>query len=93
MKAKSQRSALLFLIIALSILTQVSQAVHFYAAKGKERCFSDTVVKNNVSHFIHHSHPNNHVFFMQTLEMEVQVMDEDVLKNLVYANDAMINKG
>ena len=36
-------------VVALALLSQVSQAVYFYAQKGKWRCFSDTVVKNNVS--------------------------------------------
>ena len=35
----------------LAILSHVSNAVYFYAQKGKWRCFSDTVVKNNVSNF------------------------------------------
>ena len=56
-KTKTNRPMLLA-IVALAILTQVSNAVYFYAAKDKLRCFSDTVVKNN------------------TLEMEVQVLDE-----------------
>ena len=59
-KTKTNRPMLLA-IVALAILTQVSNAVYFYAAKDKWRCFSDTVVKNN------------------TLEMEVQVLDESVL--------------
>ena len=58
---KSQKSALLLLITACAMMTQVTNAVYFYAAQNKWRCFSDTVVKNN------------------TLEMEVQVMDPDVL--------------
>ena len=42
---------MLLLIFSLAVLTQVSNAVYFYSQKGKWRCFSDTVVKNNVSSF------------------------------------------
>lgn len=37
------------LALNLAMLSQVSNAVYFYAQKNKWRCFSDTVVKNNVS--------------------------------------------
>jgi len=49
---KSQKSALLLLVTACAMMTQVSNAVYFYAAENKWRCFSDTVVKNNVSGLI-----------------------------------------
>lgn len=45
MKAKS----VLFVATLLASFCQVSNAIYFYAQKGKWRCFSDTVVKNNVS--------------------------------------------
>ena len=47
---KAQKSALFFMAMTLAMLTQVTNGVYFYAAKGKWRCFSDTVVKNNVSY-------------------------------------------
>lgn len=37
--------------LVMVMLTQMTNAVYFYAQKGKWRCFSDTVVKNNVSGF------------------------------------------
>jgi hypothetical protein len=40
---------MLMLATVLALLSQMSNAVYFYAQKGKWRCFSDTVVKNNVS--------------------------------------------
>lgn len=40
---------ILFLVTLLASLSQVTNGVYFYAQKGKWRCFSDTVVKNNVS--------------------------------------------
>ena len=40
---------MLTLAMALATLTQVTNAVYYYAQSGKWRCFSDTVVKNNVS--------------------------------------------
>ena len=39
----------MLLALAMAMLCQTSNAVYFYAQKGKWRCFSDTVVKNNVS--------------------------------------------
>ena len=68
-------SPMMLVIMALALLTQMSNAVYYYAAQGKWRCFSDTVVKNN------------------TLEMEVQVLDEGVLDLLVKANDELISRG
>ena len=68
-------SPMMLVIMALALLTQMSNAVYYYAAQGKWRCFSDTVVKNN------------------TLEMEVQVLDEGVLDQLVKANDELISRG
>ena len=65
MKSNSNRSVLLLFVVAFAAMSQVSNAFYFYAMKNKERCFSDTVVKNN------------------TLEMEVQILDEDVLNQLV----------
>ena len=41
------KSSVLLMISALAMLVQMSNAVYFYAAQGKWRCFSDTVVKNN----------------------------------------------
>lgn len=38
---------MLLLVSALAMLIQLNNAVYFYAAQGKWRCFSDTVVKNN----------------------------------------------
>lgn len=61
MKLASPKTSLLLLIVALAYLSTLSNAVYYYASRGKWRCFSDTVVKNN------------------TLEMEVQVMNEEVL--------------
>ena len=49
MKAKSSPRAMLLLATVLAMISQVSNGVYFYAQKGKWRCFSDTVVKNNVS--------------------------------------------
>jgi hypothetical protein len=40
---------MLLVALTMAMLTQVSNAVYFYAQKGKWRCFADTVVKNNVS--------------------------------------------
>ena len=37
------------LAMTMAMLCQMTNAVYFYAQKGKWRCFSDTVVKNNVS--------------------------------------------
>lgn len=41
----------IFSALVMVMLTQMTNAVYFYAQKGKWRCFSDTVVKNNVSSF------------------------------------------
>lgn len=44
-----QAKGILLLALVAAMLAQSSQAVYFYAQKAKWRCFSDTVVKNNVS--------------------------------------------
>jgi hypothetical protein len=49
MKVTSPKSAMLILFTVMAYLNTVSNAVYFYAAKNKWRCFADTVVKNNVS--------------------------------------------
>lgn len=40
---------MLLMALVAAMLSSVSNAVYFYSQKGKWRCFSDTVVKNNVS--------------------------------------------
>ena len=47
MKMKKGAPSVLLLALCLSLMGQVSNAVYFYAQKGKWRCFSDTIVKNN----------------------------------------------
>ena len=49
MKANPSRLATLFFVTVFACLAQVSHGVYFYSQTGKWRCFSDTVVKNNVS--------------------------------------------
>ena len=47
MKMKKGAPSVLLLALCVSLMGQVSNAVYFYAQKGKWRCFSDTIVKNN----------------------------------------------
>ena len=41
------KATYLFFAVMLSLTCQLSNAWYYYAEKGKWRCFSDTVVKNN----------------------------------------------
>lgn len=68
-------------IIATLLLQNLVSAVYFFAEPDKWRCFKDTVVSNYVSMFVFKG--------VQTLEMEIQILDEEVLNNIVQANDKL----
>lgn len=79
--------AILSKLISLLTIVRFTSAVYFEAEPDKWRCFLDTVVTNYVI-IIQPS-----TFLLQTLEMEVQILDEDVLSGIVEANEQMTTEG
>jgi hypothetical protein len=71
----------------LVLFVHLSRSAYFISEPDKWRCFKDNIVANYVSPSL------NVIITSQTLEMEVQILDDEVLSQLVEANDQLKREG